>query len=101
MSNYDVAQRLLNDGYTNDNDLLRSNGLATLALVDEMRAARAPEVKEVFLIVQYRASDNSEHEVMRVYKDRAEAYLERDGLNDLAHRLNDPFRYIVKEKEVK
>ena len=101
MSNYESATKTIYGGVDRESVMLKANALATLALVDEMRAAREPEIKEVFLIVQYRAADNTEHEVMTVYKDRLTAYSERDGLNALAQRLNDPFRYIVKEKEIR
>jgi hypothetical protein len=102
MNNYDEAKDLVNRSstYTAEGNLEKALVLSNLALVDEMRKACETETKEVFLLIQFRVAENEEREVMHVYKDRAKAYEERDALNELAVRVGDPFRYIIKEKEI-
>jgi hypothetical protein len=100
MSNYDLASKLLEKGGF-ELTLMSANAHAILALADEMRAAREPQVKEVYILQQYRPDQDREGLILDVYKDRDKAYSERDALNASAHNLDAPVRYIIREKSVK
>lgn len=104
-SNYEQAKTLL-DGIQarelyKEGKLEKAAALATLALVDEMRAERAPELSEVYVLQQYNPQTYEEMFVMDVFRKRTEAYGERDRLNALAHSAGAPLRYIIKEKTLK
>lgn len=103
MSNYDEAKSLLEHRnaqatYETEHFLDRASALATLALVDEMRASRAPQISEVFFVQQHNPETGEELHVDFVYSDRTEAYDMRDKLNAQAHDGGAPLRYIVKVK---
>jgi hypothetical protein len=66
-----------------------------------MRAAREPQVKEVYILQQYRPDQDREGLILDVYKDHEFAYAERDRLNESAHEMDAPIRYIIKEKRIK
>jgi hypothetical protein len=103
MSNYNEATRLANVDPSDWSQptLIKANALATLALVDELKAGRDPQVKEVYILQQYRPDQDREGLILDVYKDRDFAYLERDRLNESAHNMDAAIRYIIKEKSVK
>ena len=99
--NYDSAKKILSGGYVPEASSMMANALATLALVDEMRAAREPKVEEVYILQQYRPDQDREGIVLDVYKDRDKAYSQRDAMNESAHNMDAPIRYVIKEKSVK
>lgn len=101
MSNYNAAQAIVMNNFVTEETALKANALATLALVDEMRAAREPQVSEVYILQQYIPDQDREGLILDVYKDRITAYNERDALNAAAHTMDAPIRYVIKEKSVK
>jgi hypothetical protein len=100
MSNYDLASKLLEKGGF-ELTLMSANTHAILALVDEMRKAREPETKEVFIMRQYLPETDTKGLILDVYKDRDTAYTERDRMNESANDIGSPVRYIIEEKVAK
>lgn len=103
--NYTLSKHIL-DGLSNsqlykESQLSKASALATLALVDEMRAAREPQIEDVFILRQYHPATNTEGLILDVYKDLKFAYGERDRMNATAESLDAPIRYIITEKRVK
>lgn len=101
-TNYEQAKTLL-DGIQarelyKEGKLEKAAALATLALVDEMKAAREPELNEVYFVQQYNPETGAELDVDEVHRNRAQAYAARDQLNEQAHAAGAPLRYIVNVK---
>jgi hypothetical protein len=96
-SNYDEAKERADYDTTSDSYYLRANTYATLALVDEMRAARAPELEGVYVICQYDNVKGEFGKPVEVVRDRVTAYARRDEWNDAATRDGVEHRHIVKE----
>jgi hypothetical protein len=97
--NYEEAARLatFEPNEWNAPAFAQANVLATLALVDEMRAARAPELEGVYVICQYDNESGEFGQPVEVLRDRVTAYARRDEWNDSAIREGVKHRHIVKE----
>lgn len=96
-SNYDSAKKILSGGYVPEASSMMANALATLALVDELRAAReatgvkaAPEDTggSKYAYVLTRTFEDGTSEVVSIYTDQGRVRREVQDLNTMSATQN-------------